>query len=262
MNTKDTVDGESLPSLDDTDRFKMSDHRLLTSGFFADCEIVLGQKAWKLHKSVLCLRSKYFERAFMGHWPVSVSYSVETKDSLTQSKEAKSGKITLSTDQFNEQQIEWLISFVYTGVCELEELKSETTVLHTSAQLFALGDYFLVPGLCDCAIEAITCQWDPRYRQEVGRKRPWLRLGSIRNWTYEFDGDDWERAMGCVYKQWADNDGNTLKKAMMRLSAEKINCRHALLRSKQFLSFIDKEPRFARDFMKTMVKDRVTKLQY
>ncbi|EEY21374.1 hypothetical protein D7B24_003995 [Verticillium nonalfalfae] len=98
MDVKDTVDGSELSSPDDADRFMLSDHRLLTSGFFADCEIVLGCKTWKLHKSVICLRSKYFERAFMGHWP-----------------EAKSGNITLSTDQFTEEQIEWLISFVYTG---------------------------------------------------------------------------------------------------------------------------------------------------
>ncbi|KAM0324605.1 hypothetical protein ACHAQA_007993 [Verticillium albo-atrum] len=262
MDGKDTTDGASLPTMDNTERFKMSDHQLLTSGFFADCELVLGEKVWKLHKSVVCLRSKYFERALMGNWPVSASDPAEAADSLTLSKEARTSKITLMPGQFAEEQIDWLINFIYTGACDLDELRSTKTVLQASAHLFALGDYFLVPGLCDCAIDTVMSRWDPRYRQRMGRQLPWLRMGSsIRNWTYEFDGEDWQQAMRCVYKQWAEDDKNLLKIAMMKLSTEKLYCRQELLTSKYFLSFIDEEPRFARDFMKVMVADHITKLQ-
>lgn len=45
--------------------------KLLETGNFADAELICGDKTFKIHKSVVCTRSVWFERALTGGFEAS-----------------------------------------------------------------------------------------------------------------------------------------------------------------------------------------------
>lgn len=49
-----------------------ADVRLFETGNFADATIVCGDRTWKVHKTLLSSRCKWFERAFFGNLAVSL----------------------------------------------------------------------------------------------------------------------------------------------------------------------------------------------
>lgn len=50
-------------------------HSLLENGMFADATIIgIKQHEWKVHKTILCTRSKWFLDAFSGEREVRLSY--------------------------------------------------------------------------------------------------------------------------------------------------------------------------------------------
>lgn len=50
-------------------QFLSKDLSLLTSGLFADATITCGERAWKVHKSIIC-RCEWFKKAFGGNFEV------------------------------------------------------------------------------------------------------------------------------------------------------------------------------------------------
>lgn len=52
---------------------RASDLKLLESGNFADVTVTCGDKSWKVHKIILCSRSKWFEKALTGGFKVGPS---------------------------------------------------------------------------------------------------------------------------------------------------------------------------------------------
>lgn len=54
---------------------RASDLKLLATGNFADAEIICGDKTFKIHKSVVCTRSVWFEKALTGGFEVSAMHA-------------------------------------------------------------------------------------------------------------------------------------------------------------------------------------------
>ncbi|KAI0011243.1 hypothetical protein F4779DRAFT_573948 [Xylariaceae sp. FL0662B] len=44
---------------------------LLETGEFSDAVVKCGQRSWKVHRAILCPRSKWFRAALAGHFRVS-----------------------------------------------------------------------------------------------------------------------------------------------------------------------------------------------
>lgn len=52
---------------------RASNMKLLETGNFADAELICGGKTFKIHKSVVCTRSVWFEKALAGGFEASTS---------------------------------------------------------------------------------------------------------------------------------------------------------------------------------------------
>lgn len=50
---------------------RASNMKLLETGNFADAELICGDKTFKIHKSVVCTRSVWFEKALAGAFEAS-----------------------------------------------------------------------------------------------------------------------------------------------------------------------------------------------
>ncbi|KAK2051228.1 hypothetical protein LY76DRAFT_415453 [Colletotrichum caudatum] len=61
-------------------RFGASDHYLIENGLLADCEVVCDGKTWKLHKLILCSRSRYFKDHLLNNPSVCI-ISLPAEDS-------------------------------------------------------------------------------------------------------------------------------------------------------------------------------------
>lgn len=59
--------------------FMSSGHSLLETGHFADLVVKCGQKEWKLHRAILCMGSKWFEKALTGDFMVSPDLYITRK---------------------------------------------------------------------------------------------------------------------------------------------------------------------------------------
>ncbi|KAK8102313.1 BTB/POZ domain-containing protein [Apiospora sp. TS-2023a] len=96
---------------------------LLDSGQFSDAEVSAGRKVWRVHKTILCPRSKYFDRAFNGRFA-----------------EAKTGKLIIR-DQ-TSRDVYHVLQFLYTGQvpCDRKQL---TRLL----ELYKIADYFGIDSL-------------------------------------------------------------------------------------------------------------------
>ncbi|OTA96817.1 hypothetical protein M434DRAFT_362300 [Hypoxylon sp. CO27-5] len=96
---------------------------------FADVQLTCGGRLWKLHKIVLCKRSSWFKKALTGRF-------VEA-----------SGKIDIQ--QWSPDLIDRLITYIYEGEC----IVSGKDDFVGPIELWQLGDYFLVSGMCDSALQ-------------------------------------------------------------------------------------------------------------
>lgn len=57
------------------DDLRASNMKLLETGNFADAELICGDKTFKTHKSVVCTRSVWFEKALAGGFKASTSWA-------------------------------------------------------------------------------------------------------------------------------------------------------------------------------------------
>ncbi|KAF6833224.1 BTB/POZ domain-containing protein [Colletotrichum musicola] len=172
---------------------------LLRSGILSDCEITCEGKTWKLHKSIICTRSGYFKALLLKNW-----------------KESKENRAEITL--FNKEQI---------GVF-FRPFEKAGTVLNTCAQLWHLGDYFLVPSLCD------------------------------QGWV--IDGPDWLKAGQFVYDHFYRR-GNSFCDAFLDMSLEKTFVRKQVLNLPQFKQLCKEWPDFGNDCMMKLVESKVTRLQ-
>ncbi|KAI1495834.1 BTB/POZ protein [Biscogniauxia marginata] len=120
-----------------------ADERLLNSGILADVEVICGDKTWKLHKAIICPRSKYFEKAFTGKFT-----------------EAQTNRIIVQ-DQ-HPIHMNWVVYFIYTGkfTADLQDLLAQgRTSLLTAADVLRLGDFFFIDHFGLKALEAVRVRF-------------------------------------------------------------------------------------------------------
>ncbi|KAK6856547.1 hypothetical protein PG995_006734 [Apiospora arundinis] len=100
-----------------------SGRELLSSGLFSDIKVIVGDKVWRAHKSILCTRSEYFKKAFTGQF-----------------KESQTGELEIH-DQTPED-VHQILEYLYT--CQLN---SHESTLAQLLELHKVADYFSVDSL-------------------------------------------------------------------------------------------------------------------
>ncbi|KAI0130430.1 hypothetical protein BJ170DRAFT_720572 [Xylariales sp. AK1849] len=108
------------------DMLGISGQHLLESGMFADVKVICAERTWDIHKSIICTRCPYFQKAFGGDF-----------------EEAKTGKLILRDQLPNE--VDWVIKFLYSGKVPHEFIQIQST--RSYIDLFKIADYFDVPCL-------------------------------------------------------------------------------------------------------------------
>ncbi|KAK0736633.1 BTB/POZ protein [Apiosordaria backusii] len=131
----------------DANRFLSSDEKLLETGLFSDVVVKCGSKEWKLHKAILCTRSVWFEKALTGQF-----------------QEASTGVVTIQ--DFEPEAVEWVIRYIYTGVCDIATLKGpeKTTKTNfvTSFEVHSIADFFALTPLAKIALDTLTAEFDSK----------------------------------------------------------------------------------------------------
>ncbi|KAK8070684.1 hypothetical protein PG997_010887 [Apiospora hydei] len=135
---------------------KKSGEDLLDSGLFSDAEISAGDKVWRVHKTILCTRSDYFKKAFIGQFA-----------------EAQTGKLEIR-DQ-NPDIVYQVLTFLYT--CHLPSNLSMTDLL----ELYKAADYFSIDNL---QVDIIA-ELDRRFLDQS--KRIWDPKGDADEAAFDID---------------------------------------------------------------------------
>ncbi|KAI1074576.1 BTB/POZ protein [Whalleya microplaca] len=112
---------------------------LLESGKFSDVTVKCADRTWNLHKSVICIRCPFFEKAFNGEF-----------------EEMKTGELTVH--DWASYEVDWVIKFLYTGQVPKEFL--EVHSIHACINLFKIADFFQVPSLQDRAVKMVRCEFE------------------------------------------------------------------------------------------------------
>ncbi|KAK1687484.1 hypothetical protein BDP55DRAFT_767363 [Colletotrichum godetiae] len=201
-------------------------YRLLKTGLFSDCQVKCDGKTWNLHMSILCGRSAYFMGFLVGDWP-----------------KAKAGIVEITC--FTAQQMDWIISWIYTGKFDFRSVEQNNTLLHTSVELWTLGDYFLVQNLCSRAEQVFV---NLTRRAQTARYHP--------------DPQDWLNAGRLIYLYYVDMDStHSLKERFVELTLEKAWARKQNLQMPEFKTLCQEHPEFGNDCMMKLVDDRISRLQ-
>ncbi|KAI0107921.1 hypothetical protein F4776DRAFT_668001 [Hypoxylon sp. NC0597] len=117
---------------------------------FADVQLTCGGKQWKLHKIVVCKRSAWFKKALTGNF-VEASGIIDIKE-------------------WSPDLIDRLITYIYEG----EYIVPGSYDFVSPIKLWQLGDYFLVSGMCDSALEQLR-------KNLKNAKLELLRISRIEN---------------------------------------------------------------------------------
>ncbi|KAI8629166.1 hypothetical protein F5Y19DRAFT_475724 [Xylariaceae sp. FL1651] len=118
-------------------RFQSHDHELLKSGKYADVEVKCETRTWALHRLILCSRCVWFDKALNGKFKV----------------EGTTGSVMIH--DFEPDKIDVFINYIYTGVLP-QQNGQEAGYLKTLVGLYELGDYFMMPELCQDALNVLT----------------------------------------------------------------------------------------------------------
>ncbi|KXH52195.1 hypothetical protein CNYM01_00526 [Colletotrichum nymphaeae SA-01] len=192
--------------------FGSSDGQLLKSGKFSDCKVRCDGTTWNCHKSILCMRSDYFLKNLGEDWPAG-----------------KTGvsKITC----FTAEQMDWTISYIYTGEFDFHGAEKNKTILNSAVQLWTLGDYFLVPNICSGAF--------------YPNPQDWLNAGRV------------------IYADYRDMDStHPLKAKFLDLTLGKAWARTHNLQMPEFKILCQEFPNFGNDCMMKLIDDRTHTLIY
>ncbi|RYP72574.1 hypothetical protein DL770_007954 [Monosporascus sp. CRB-9-2] len=119
--------------------FVRHDEKLLTGGNHSDVEVRCGDKSWKLHKLILSSRCAWFDKALNGKF-----------------MEASSGVVTI--ENFKPDRVYPMIQFIYTG--KLPCSGADDMQFLPLIYLYELGDYFLLPELCEVTLVQLKAKLD------------------------------------------------------------------------------------------------------
>lgn len=96
---------------------------LLESGDFADAEIYRGTRKWKIHKTIVCSQSEYFETMLANNlevkhksWRRSRFHHTMCMLGLTSlAQGAKTSTVKVDEEEWTEKDVTALLQFLYTG---------------------------------------------------------------------------------------------------------------------------------------------------
>ncbi|RYO90671.1 hypothetical protein DL766_006160 [Monosporascus sp. MC13-8B] len=153
-----STEGKGVPS-DGVGTFVGHDEKLLASGNLSDVEIRCRDKSWKLHKLILSSRCTWFDKALNGKF-----------------MEASSGVVTI--ENFEPDRVYQMIQFIYTGrlPCSDPDDKQFLPLIY----LYELGDYFVLPELCEITLVQLKAKLDVAARL--------LQLAKLDNGYRDSDG--------------------------------------------------------------------------
>ncbi|ORY69888.1 uncharacterized protein BCR38DRAFT_502784 [Pseudomassariella vexata] len=106
-----------------------ADKQLLESGNFADTTVRLGDRVWKLHKSVLCTRSEWFKRALCGKFI-----------------EAEKNEVVLSKEE-DPTTIDQMFYWMYARELMPCVFDDESQLYVACIKLYHAADYFMLEPL-------------------------------------------------------------------------------------------------------------------
>ncbi|POS77136.1 hypothetical protein DHEL01_v204474 [Diaporthe helianthi] len=107
----------------DEDRFRFKDLQLLKTGHYSDAQVTVGDRVWKVHKSIVCQRSSYMRDVLFK------SFSDSTPKKLPFCSSERMGEL--------------LLEFIYSGRIE----KMNDISLADCVKLSKLGRDFSVEGM-------------------------------------------------------------------------------------------------------------------
>ncbi|KAK3320257.1 BTB/POZ protein [Cercophora scortea] len=205
------------------DRFLSADAELLESGLFSDVTVTCGSKTWNLHKNILCTRSSWFKKALTGNF-----------------EESKTGRVDIKN--FEPEAVEWLIRYIYTGVCDISALRPNTkTNFVICYEVYTVADYFAMDPLVKIALDTLNAEMQTK----LG---PIQLLHEPSDWL-----DELFEAIKLVYED--THPGDTTP--MTQIRSAFLNFVHAarfyFLQNGAFARFLDEEaPVLAIDMFRAM----------
>ncbi|KAG8157799.1 hypothetical protein KVR01_012461 [Diaporthe batatas] len=110
--------------------FMSSDLSLFETGHFSDAVLVCGNHAWNVHRSIICKRCAWFEKALTGPFLES-----ETK--------------TITLTDMAPEPIEVVLRYLYSGAIDnaaVQRCEGEC-ILSTYIRLWSMADFFLMEPL-------------------------------------------------------------------------------------------------------------------
>lgn len=108
---------------------------LLESGLFSDAEVRCGSRTWKVHKAILCTRSKWFKKALMGHF-----------------EESATGIVTIEI--CSEDEVNLLLHYLYTGVVDLKKHLPGDSLIISQLKAWKMAGFFCLPKLQRIILQA------------------------------------------------------------------------------------------------------------
>ncbi|KAI0597788.1 hypothetical protein F4775DRAFT_218528 [Biscogniauxia sp. FL1348] len=158
-DTNYTASSKARPS-----RFLGADERLMTSGQFSDVEVKCGTRTWKLHRLILTPRCVWFNKALNSEF-----------------KEGKDGVVTIH--EFEPDKIDLLIKYIYTSALPVGN-SLDAGVFAKAIDLYELGDYFLLPELCEDSLDCLEGAFNQaaRIMQEMAMRMNYNTIGFFVNY--------------------------------------------------------------------------------
>ncbi|KAK1830882.1 hypothetical protein QBC39DRAFT_100716 [Podospora conica] len=107
----------------------------------SDCQVKCGDRAWELHKLVICTRSKFFQKALCGGF-----------------MESKTSEVILA--DHDPKHVELALRCLYSGdILELEEtmavVDNEMTAYQVCMKIYLIGDFLDSDVICDSALDGM-----------------------------------------------------------------------------------------------------------